>query len=272
MAKSTAERRTCMSIYDRDNPDSVYSRAPDKIKTAMDQMPNYLKTWSFKKIEKEHLHKFSTRDKQFKIRFWTEYQHSLDYDVQMNISQMCRGLCPHDYVTHRLAQNFPLLAWVLYPVANYETRMLHLHDLSIRKLEEILELNVVNNGKPDVNLMRLVIKVHELVENRVRGIAPQTLNINQRSLNLNHNTSGPINPQAAPIAELDVGRMTFNQLDRQVHDLRVRLEKMPEKEEIVPAFSNDGRIRIEGELSEVKNGQIEDGDRIIEVTAKDGNA
>lgn len=247
---STAERKTCVSIYDHNNIDSVYSRCPEIFQKAMDQMPEYLLTWSFKKLEKTYLHRFSTRDRIFKILFWREYQWAVDNDKTMILASMARGVCPDKYVYQNILKDNPLLAWILYPMPSYENSMTEMLDLSTRKLREILELESVNlkTGVPDHKLLSLQIKVHELVENRVRGANPQVLNINQKSLHMN------MNGNHLPTEE-SLSRLSDAEVSKQIQSLREKIKRLPAEKESKKyrrgfRTGDKGRLRIDGDGTE----------------------
>lgn len=238
-----------MSIFDRENEDSVYSRAPDRWQEAMDKIPSYLKTWSFKKIENTFLHRFTTRDRIFKISFWREYEWAVDTNKRMTLTQIARGVCPIDYVYDRIMVNNPLMAWILYPAPSYENSMTEMLDLSTRKLREILELPSINkrNGHIDHKILSLQIKVHELVENRVRGANPQVLNINQRSLNMNVTRSGDDIP-----TEEELKRLSSDEIQSRITQLEGRIKALPEMAEKKKAvFTRDSKgvraLRTDGD-------------------------
>ena len=73
------------------------------------------------------------------------------------------------------------------------------------------------NGKVDHRTLSLQIKIHELVVNRVKGVNPHTLNINQKSLNVN---------ASADVARLngkDIENLSLKELDTEL----LRLENRP---------------------------------------------
>lgn len=224
MANSSAERKTCVSIFDKNNPDSVYSRLPDSGKFAMDSIPTYLKTWSFKKLEKTFSHSLTTRDRMWKIAFWREYQDALDHNRNMSPKAICRGICPEEYMYDHIFKKNPLFAWILYPMPSYENAMMEMLDLSTRRLREVLDLPILMDGRNvDHKLVSLQLKIHELVENRVRGIAPKTLNINQRSMNMNINQSAP-----SAIGDVDdLSRMSLDEVNMRLSKLHSRVKRLP---------------------------------------------
>lgn len=225
MTDSSAERKTCVSIFDRNNPDSVYSRMPESGKFAMDSIPSYLKAWSFKKLEKTFSHNLTTRDRIWKIAFWREYQSALDSDKTMSPKAICRGVCPEEYMYEHIFKKNPLFAWILYPMPSYENAMLEMLDLSTRRLREVLALPILLDGKRvDHKLISLQVKIHELVENRVRGIAPQTLNINQKSLNMNVNQNSSL---SAIGDDEDLSRLSLEEINGRLSALHKKVRKLP---------------------------------------------
>ena len=108
---------------------------------------------------------------------------------------------------------------MLHPPVSYEASMAEMLDASTTRLREILSLPLYSeNGKVDHRTLSLQIKIHELVVNRVKGVNPHTLNINQKSLNVNASAA-----DAARLNGKDIENLSLQELDTEL----LRLENLP---------------------------------------------
>lgn len=206
-------------IFDPYNRDSLYRKAPPGMKKAMDNIPKYLLGWSEDKIERTYKHKITTRDRIFKTALWREYQWALDNKRTIVILQVIRGVCPERYYYGHILKTPWLLKWMLHPPVSYEASMEEMLDASTSRLREILALPLYSeNGKVDHRTLSLQIKIHELVVNRVKGVNPHTLNINQKSLNVNASAA-----DAARLNGKDIENLSLKELDTEL----LLLEKKP---------------------------------------------
>ena len=209
MASRTLEQKVCASVFDHTNPESVYGRAPQAVRDAMDSIPEYLHKWSFKQLEKKHGHRITQRDQMLKVKFWQEYQHALDLGATMSPSAIIRGICASDYFYKILLKTPWLLMWLLHPLPNYEASMLAGLHKSTAELLKILELPLVDDkGRANSVAINAKIKVHQIMENRVMGLAPQTVNINQKTLQVNARTEAdPLSLGAENIDKMNLSEV-----------------------------------------------------------------
>ena len=205
-------------IFDPYNRDSLYRKAPPGMKKAMDNIPKYLLGWSEERIERTYKHKITTRDRIFKTALWREYQYALDNNKSIVILQVIRGVCPEKYYYNNILKTPWLLKWMLHPPISYEASMEEMLDASTTRLREILSLPLyAENGKVDHRTLSLQIKIHELVVNRVKGVNPHTLNINQKSLNVNASAD------AALLEGQRIDQLSLKELDTEL----MKLERTP---------------------------------------------
>lgn len=221
---TAAEKQHCITIYDHDNTDSVWYRASGKLKQALDDVPKYIKTWSLKAIEKALGDKLTIRDKQIRISFWREYHDAIDAGRMMSTSAITRGICDHKYLYETLVYNSKKMAYVLYPPADYNLAMGQLLDQSTQELREILQMsNYAKDGQPNATVINSKIKIHQMIENRVRGMAPKTLNINQKSLNVNVNKKETESQKLATT-------MSNEEIENELTRLQKEIKKLPPAE------------------------------------------
>lgn len=228
-------------IFDPYNRDSLYRKAPPGMKKAMDNIPKYLLGWSEDKIERTYKHKITTRDRIFKTALWREYQYALDNNKSIVILQVIRGVCPEKYYYNNILKTPWLLKWMLHPPISYEASMEEMLDASTTRLREILALPLhTENGKVDHRTLSLQIKIHELVVNRVKGVNPHTLNINQKSLNVNASAD------AAILEGQRIDQLSLKELDTEL----MKLEKNPVRPQDIigkKVLEEDEKAAIDGE-------------------------
>ncbi len=224
MTISSDEKSGFHSIFDVDHPDSVRNRMPTDInKAALDNLPQYLRSWSAAALERKMGERLTHKDRILKIAFWREYYDAIDNGRLMSIAGMTKGVCSRDYWSRVVVKHSALLAWILQPDPSYSSTMEEMLSLSVRRLRDIVALRAVKYDrrgqveKIDHSLMKIQLSAHSLIENRVRGLAPQKLQIEQKSMNVNVNAK-------APEKLGEVRHMSVNELDREIMNLRMRME------------------------------------------------
>lgn len=102
---------------------------------------------------------------------------------QISSAELCRGVSNVEYLERAYTLPY-LVAWLLCPTLNYETRVETLVEKSYDKMREILELPLMDaDGKVDTKVANLVMQVAKMVDMRARG--NYTERIEQKSLTVN---------------------------------------------------------------------------------------
>jgi hypothetical protein len=102
---------------------------------------------------------------------------------RISISEICRGVSNTDYL-ERICTLPYVVAWLLCPTLNYETRVEALVEKSYDRMSEILDLPIKDNtGAVDMKVANLVLQVAKMIDMRSRGgyverIEQKTLNVN----------------------------------------------------------------------------------------------
>jgi len=215
---TAAEKKHCISIYDREDADSVWSRCSDRLRGSIDSIPAYLKTWSEDALEKKVRDGINTRDRQLRMSFWREYNYALDNDCMMASSQIIRGICTKEYWYRYVTKDSKKFAWILFPPADYEASLEEILNESVRGLREIVTAPIYDkDGKPIPSVMNAKLKAHEMIENRVKGVNPQKFSVEQKTLSLN--LSGKTDDKLSPA-----------ELDAELRRLESKIKKLPQPE------------------------------------------
>lgn len=127
----------------------------------------------------------SEQQQMLRTRLWQLLNERLGIPGAPVISsaELCRGVSNVEYLERAYTLPY-LVAWLLCPTLNYETRVETLVEKSYDKMREILELPLIDQeGKVDVKVANLVMQVAKMVDMRARG--NYTERIEQKSLTVN---------------------------------------------------------------------------------------
>lgn len=225
-----ANQKHAFSIYEHDDEDSVWYRCPDKMRGAIDSVPQYLKTWSLKAIEKVVARKtdveITTRDRQIRISLWREYADAIDGDRMMGVKNICRGICDPKYLYDHLFRKPKKMAYILYPPTDYVRSLEEMLDLSMREVREILTApNFNDEGKPNVQVMKLKLQVHEKLENRLKGVVSKKIEVHNKNMNLNVSATA----EEAGMTTKTVEQLSDDEVEMELKRLDSKIKKLPEK-------------------------------------------
>lgn len=218
---SKAERDSLIPILSHDNPESIYNRLDSTdLQKAVDDVVenhNYLLTWGPDALEKRG--DFSVEIHQLRMGFWREYENSIQNNIKMSFRGMLRGICTPWWFNKNVATNPKAMMFILHQPTDYTTYMEECLVLAAKNIREILKrpntkivsrLEEQEDGTKkkvkveelDHTLINQKIKIWEKIENRVKGIAPQTLHIQQTSKNYNYNENLQLD-SSRDVKELD---------------------------------------------------------------------
>lgn len=237
---SKAEIENLTPIFDRDDPKSIYNLATNEMQAAMDDIEenhSYLLTWGVKGLEKQG--NFDVEVYQLRISFWLEYNKCLEKRVKMSIQSICRGICSRQYFYTKVLRDPKAMLFVLFQPQDYVAYMTECLDLAARDMRDILsrphEVDDIDKyghktgrKKLDYKLIEKKIKIWEKVENRVKGLAPQTLQIQQTSQNFNYNKSA--SSEARTVEELEAEIKRLESKDSETIDVQAIESKKAENE------------------------------------------
>ena len=179
------------------------------------------------------------RDHRVRLRFWDEYYQACAQDRQMRESNITHGVVMPDTWRQVYLTNRRKLLWVFSQPVNYTTSMRCLLEKGLSRLHEIMDmpLMVRRNGKlePDVRMITQVLKAFQLVDLRVKGSVVQKMQIDQRSVNVNHN----LEASAEAALHVNYGSMSMEQL----RAVEAQLDRIEQKRAKVVASLPEGERR-----------------------------
>jgi hypothetical protein len=170
------------SIYDRDNPYSVYNLLENnkEIQGELEKIPPEIQNLTFKELETKV--QPDLLDRQLRVAFWKNYLFCCDNKKYISVGGITAGLCSKNTFIYRMRKNPLFLPFILFPIADYKKAMEELLDRSIREMQDILELPLRDrNGKPNVALAKLKLDVFEKLDVRLKGSVIQRVQIHQKT-------------------------------------------------------------------------------------------
>ena len=156
----------------------------DALKYAVTSIPDEILS-----LEEEELRKkFSPTRTDYALRhnLWSVLRILPENPRIIKPIEICGGICSGTHWYSNILTNPYKLAWHFTPLNNYEEMLEPLLVRSTERLYEFLNLNIYDRkGKPNPSLVRAVLDVIKLIENRVRGESIQRI----ESKNLNISSS-----------------------------------------------------------------------------------
>jgi len=105
--------------------------------------------------------------------FWYEYDRAISTKSLLNLNRVWQGFIALEHWQKLIKPSF--VCYVLTPPVHFKRNLKYLLDLSFKRLEEILNLEIMYKGKPNTAVINQILKVYDKLENRVLG--PQTQRI-----------------------------------------------------------------------------------------------
>lgn len=196
---SSAEMGHEIILHEDGNPRAVANMLTGIIKQKFNEIPAHYFGMTEKQMEA--LAKPSELEDQIRLAFWDEYFVSQDNCTTIDTSRVYGRLCTKDYFYKTIVHQPVKFAYILMPPAQYMYRMRSLLDLAHKRFRQILEMPL-KDGKnvPNIKLISEIVKIANILENRVHGSVAQNINVKQQSKNLNVNVN---QNQSAPTNKVD---------------------------------------------------------------------
>lgn len=179
-----------IELWDTNDPYCLLNLLSEKISEQVQLLPIQHLSMSVEEYLK--IHEPTELEMSIRQSFWEEYFAHCDADAnrrtpKMSVERIYRGLCDRSSF-YRMINNPRKLAYIIKPPQDYMFRMKALLDLGMIRFNEILKLPIIGvDGKPDDRLIGRMIKIFELVDNRVKGAITQKVEIQGKQLNVNIN-------------------------------------------------------------------------------------
>lgn len=234
-------------IFDTGNPNSLINRVWPQlvpyVRAVADVYPQYFLS---NENRVKAFCKPDERDHRVRLKFWDEYYQSTQLDRKMDYMGIMHGAMAVDTWDHVYLPDRKKLLWVFTQPATYTSSMRHLLEKGMERLHEIMDmpLMVKRNGRlePDIRMISQVLKAFQLVDLRVKGSVVQRMQIEQRSVNLNHNVES--NQDAL---KANLGMLSLKQL-REMED---QLDRLEQKRSKVVAMLPEGEKREVEEVTTI---------------------
>ncbi len=195
-----------IDLFDLENPRSLINIVPQRLREAM-LRPDLPRGWleypesNLMQLCEHHL---DPRDYRLKLTFWDEYNRAQDENCMMNLERVCKGSVSVNYFYSTVLKNPHKLIFMLQPHAHYQVSVRELLQLSLSKMREVMTLPIVDGkGKPQLGVIKEMVKIFQIVDNRVQGGARQTVDINQKTLQMNVDARA-MNPSEKEVSAIDL--------------------------------------------------------------------
>lgn len=210
------------SIYDFKNPRSVINIVPLSLREAIIRIPNRTQMMS-----ETELHKYAEPSPtigRLRLSFWDEYGLAQDQGRDMQITAIIRNIISFDYWEKKILPRTEWVAFIVMPPKDYMVSMRYLHRQALKRLEEILDLPVLEvavsksgrtTQKINVSLISQIIRITQMLESRVMGA------VVQKNLNLN--------VSADPVEKGDIEGLTLEQIDKKLFEIKKQMGEPPAK-------------------------------------------
>ncbi len=167
-----------ISILDESNPSAIVNKLGSPLFVeAVKKVP--LELWEKDPRTLNKLVRPSPSLNRCRLNFWMAYSTSVRTGRKINMDDIVAGVMTKD-LFYATIMNIPKnLAWLLCPVMEYRSSLEESLDVGIRKIREMLDVEVVDeNGRLDAKAAMVVLKAFQMIDERYNGgIVQKTFNI-----------------------------------------------------------------------------------------------
>lgn len=206
-----------VSLFDESDPTSL-------VNLAWPTLSQQLKEWP-----KDKLHFFMRPEAELRdaakpdptlnlvrVRFWEEHLFAVRRKKRMLQMEVLRGVAPREYWGHHVVHNLSRIAFVCTPPIKYVTRVGGLLEMGLERFGKILM-----NDSEDPKVWAIQLKIVEFLHPIVKGPVTQKLQIDQRVLTQNIDTT-------TDIRQID---QSLHQVQRQLKKAEVVMIDVPKERE-----------------------------------------
>jgi hypothetical protein len=113
-----------------------------------------------------------------RLKFWQEYDRVQVEGGKMQLQRIVAGVCfPHQLMAWVKSPEFT--SWLACPPAGYLVKMEEALEFGLEQMRDILAIDHMAGGKPNVKLMELKAKIVDSMQLRVKGaVVQKTVNLN----------------------------------------------------------------------------------------------
>jgi len=169
--------------YDPANENSIYHMVPESVQQAMQLINPVWLCWKEATLEKNC--EADAKVIRIRLSFWDEYFAAKDQDRKMSMRRVWNGTCSERYWYEGILASPKKMAYLLSMPSDYEASIRAAHYMALSRLEDILTFPLKTKGVPNLGVADRVIKVFEILDNRIKGVAMQRMQVSQKSVNVN---------------------------------------------------------------------------------------
>lgn len=177
------------TIYDADNPDSLINIIPDRMVPVLQRIRKKMaRVLHCTEGElRKNIHP-DERDERVRLAFWDEYNYATKVGKKMSVAAFLQGVMSWEAWITVYEPSDRKMMWVFCPPVSYQVSMRNILYLGQKRLEEIMKSKIHDEeGNLIIPAATLILKTFQLVDIRVKGAITQKLQIQQQSMNVNHN-------------------------------------------------------------------------------------
>lgn len=182
-SETIEEQRIEFSVWDIDNPRSVIRLLPKAVQqTAIEAAENETELF---KMDEQALYKHlrekklvpTATDNQLRYRFWIEYDRVQAENLnQIVMAPVFANIMDKDTFYKDYLPKTYKIAWLLCPPLDYVAKAKESLDYGMQQLREILSVpNFDESGKLNEKVANLKLKIVQMLDNRVNGMAKQQI-------------------------------------------------------------------------------------------------
>jgi hypothetical protein len=172
-------------MFNRGSPRSLMSLLPsgmaDLIMDTLRKNPELFELYLERDDSRfEKLVRPTITDNLLRMSFWNEYYRVQGQgDTRMRPIHIYEAVCPRDQF-YNILQRPHRVMWILTPPQDQIQQMEVLLQKGIRRLDEILSLPMVTDGKVNIAVANLIMKTAVVLDVRLRGQATQKVEITNK--------------------------------------------------------------------------------------------
>lgn len=227
-----------MDLLARDNPRSVINIVPAEVQAhifrAVKDRPDLFRMPE--KILRKEVQPTPT-DSRLRLAFWNEFNQADSNHTTMRMGQVYAGICTLQYFHGPYLTDPRNVAWLLCPPSSYIVALEEIINRSQNKLSEILDCEVIDeDGKVDVKLGELILKIHLATESRLRGAVVVRSHVTHagevvnKNLNVNANVAVTAD-EAAKVVDKMVRAGSIDDVNERLAKLRKEDKREERKKE-----------------------------------------
>ena len=245
VAKETLDN----TIFDENNPDSLFNVIPDRIKPVLRRLgPRMARVLYSKEADLREYVQPDERDERVRLAFWDEYNHATQVGKKMSMAAILHGVMSWEAWVNVYEPNDKKMQWVFCAPVSYQVAMRNILQKGTDRLMEIMSLPIKDaKGNVDTKVVVNILKAFQLVDLRVKGAVAQKLHIQQQSVNLNHHVNSPgIHVETGkPLNPLSLSHLGLEELEA----LEKRIERARrDSKRLAASLSEEERLLALGGL------------------------